>query len=33
MGAATRLFDLDTPQNRHLRAVPETKGKNEHTSG
>jgi len=34
MGAATRLFDLDLPQSsRHLRAVPATKGKNEHSSG
>ncbi len=33
MGAATRLFDLDLPQSRHLHSVPATKGKNEQSSG
>jgi len=33
MGAATLLFNLDTPQPRHLHAIHAAKGKNEHTSG
>ncbi|MDX8404726.1 MAG: glutamyl-tRNA reductase [Mariprofundus sp.] len=33
LGAATRLFNLDTPSSEHRHAVPEAKGNNEHTSG
>jgi len=33
MGAATRLFDLDIPQPRQLKAVEPVKENNEHTSG